>query len=210
MLAAFQRTAKRLRLNIVDIRDFVLGSDPRRRGQNNVALLTSRADYDVVFVADASGEFAREVPYQVQDPRPVVGAAGLVAQAWHWAWERHGAPQLNKRFSRRAKRPMTGYDWAAWLSVKVLAEAVLRTGGAQPAALHAHITGPALIMDGFKGNRMNFRSWNQQLRQPVLLTHANWIVARAPLDGFLHRLNHLDLLGLDAPESACRWVGKNQ
>lgn len=37
----------------------------------------------------------------------------LIAAAWHWSWERHGAPQLNQRFERRAKRRMQGADWAA-------------------------------------------------------------------------------------------------
>ena len=203
LLGAFHRTAKRLDLDIVETREFVLGSDPRRRGQNNVALLTARSDHDVVFVADARGEFARDVPYQTQSPRPVVGAAGLVADAWHWAWERHGAPQLSKRFAKHAERPMSGPDWAAWMAVKIVGEALLRTGATDFDALMGHIRSPELIADGFKGNRSNFRAWNNQLRQPLLLTHANWVVARAPLEGFLHRTNHLDLLGVDAPETAC-------
>ena len=99
-----------------------IGRDPRERAQNNVTLLTAGADYDVVVVVDADGEYAREVPYQVQKPRPVVGAAGLVPDWWHWAWERHGAPQLNNRFTKVAKRPMTGYDWSAWMAVKAMVD----------------------------------------------------------------------------------------
>ena len=63
-----------------------------------MALVTAGANYDVVYIADSDGEFARYSPYQVNDPRPVVGAAGLTAQAWHWSWERSGAPQVNARF----------------------------------------------------------------------------------------------------------------
>src|SRR5262249_6280328 len=73
--AAFERAAKRFGVKIVDTRAFVLGKDPRERAQNNVALLTAGGDYDVVVVADSDGEFAREVPYQTQKPRPVTGAA---------------------------------------------------------------------------------------------------------------------------------------
>jgi ABC transporter substrate binding protein (PQQ-dependent alcohol dehydrogenase system) len=98
---AFQRSAKRYGLKVEAEKDFVLGRDPRQRSQNNVALLTAGEDYEVVYVVDSQGEFARDVPYQVQKPRPVVGAAGLVADWWHWAWERHGAPQVNKRFLKR-------------------------------------------------------------------------------------------------------------
>jgi hypothetical protein len=39
------------------VRDFAAGSDPRRRDQVNVRLLTGGADYDALFVADARGDF---------------------------------------------------------------------------------------------------------------------------------------------------------
>ncbi|HRP26416.1 amino acid ABC transporter substrate-binding protein, partial [Thauera sp.] len=89
--AAFENSARRLGLKIVDKKDFVLSNDPRQREQGNVGLLTAGGDYDVVFVADSDGEFARTVPYDTVRPRPVIGAEGLVAEAWHWAWPRHGA-----------------------------------------------------------------------------------------------------------------------
>jgi ABC transporter substrate binding protein (PQQ-dependent alcohol dehydrogenase system) len=95
--SSFKRSAGRFVLKIVDRRDFVLGKDPRQRARNNVALLTGGREYDVVVVLDDQAEFARDVPYQTQRPRPVAGSAGLVPDWWHWAWERHGAPQLNKR-----------------------------------------------------------------------------------------------------------------
>ena len=200
---AFVRAAKKFGLKIVATRAFELGRDPRQRSRNNIALLTSGEDYDVVFVADSDGEFAREVPYQIQRPRPVVGAAGLVPNWWHWAWERHGAPQLNKRFMRKAKRPMTGYDWSAWMGVKTIVEAVQRTGSTDYRSLVDYITGETIVLDGFKGYRLSFRSWNNQLRQPLFLTSPNWVVARAPLQGFLHDRNNLDSLGVDRRESRC-------
>jgi ABC transporter substrate binding protein (PQQ-dependent alcohol dehydrogenase system) len=203
-LAAFERSAKRFGVRIVEVRPFILGRDPRERAQNNVALLTSGPDHDVVAVIDTDGEFARDVPFQVQRPRPVVGAAGLVADWWHWAWERHGAPQLNNRFTKVAKRPMTGYDWAAWAAVKAIAEGVVRTKATDPKALAAHLTGDQAALDGFKGNRVAFRTWDRQLRQPLLLTTGNWVVERAPLDGFLHARNNMDTLGFDEKESRCK------
>ena len=33
----------------------------------------------------------------------------------------------------------------------------------------------------------------------------NAVIARAPLEGFLHLTNNLDTLGRDQPESACRF-----
>jgi ABC transporter substrate binding protein (PQQ-dependent alcohol dehydrogenase system) len=202
--AAFQRSAKRFGVNVVDTRPFVLNRDPRARAQNNVALLTAGAEYDVVVVIDADGEFARDVPYQVQKPRPVVGAAGLVADWWHWAWERQGAPQLNNRFAKLTRRPMTGYDWSAWMAVKAIVESVLRTKSTEPRPVAAYLVGDQIALDGFKGARHSFRAWDRQLRQPLLLTTGNWVVERAPLDGFLHARNVLDTLGVDQPESRCR------
>jgi ABC transporter substrate binding protein (PQQ-dependent alcohol dehydrogenase system) len=201
---AFQRAAKRFGVTVVDTRSFVLGRDPRERAQNNVALLTSGPDHDVVAVLDADGEFARDVPYQVQRPRPVVGAAGLVADWWHWAWERHGAPQLNNRFARVARRPMTGHDWSAWMAVKAIVEGVLRTKSVEPRPVARYLTGDQVTLDGFKGNRLGFRPWDRQLRQPILLTTGDWVVERAPLDGFLHARSTMDTLGFDQPESRCK------
>ena len=151
--AAFERAAKRFGIKIVDTRRYVLGKDPRERAQNNVALLTAGSDYDVVVVADADGEFARDVPYQTQRPRPVVGAAGLVPDWWHWAWERQGAPQLNNRFLKLARRPMTGYDWSAWMAVKAIVETALRAKSTDVKAVAAYLTGDQAALDGFKGAR---------------------------------------------------------
>ncbi|MDD9984261.1 MAG: ABC transporter substrate-binding protein, partial [Gammaproteobacteria bacterium] len=139
LTAAFERSAKRFGVEIVEQRPFVLSNDPREREKNNVALLTAGADYDVVFVADTDGEFARDVPYQTVQPRLVVGSEGLAAAAWHWAWERHGAPQLEKRFQKKAKRPMRDFDWAAWMAVKAVVEAVLRTEGGDFAAVRDYL-----------------------------------------------------------------------
>jgi hypothetical protein len=42
------------------------------------------------------------------------------------------------------------------------------------------------------------------LRQSILLHTDNAVIARAPLEGFLHQKNNLDTLGVDAAESICR------
>ncbi|MCG6860485.1 MAG: ABC transporter substrate-binding protein [Chromatiaceae bacterium] len=200
---SFDRSAKRFGLKIVAEKPFVLGKDPRQRAGNNVALLTGGPDQDVVVVLDATGEFARDVPYQVQRPRPVAGSAGLVADWWHWAWERHGAPQLNNRVSRKTGHLMRGQDWSAWAAVKLVVEAVLRTGSTDPSQLQAYIRGDQLVLDGFKGYPLNLRPWSNQLRQPIFLTTGNAVVARAPLAGFLHPQSDLDTLGLDEREVRC-------
>ncbi|MEE9421885.1 MAG: amino acid ABC transporter substrate-binding protein, partial [Gammaproteobacteria bacterium] len=129
--------------------------------------------------------------------------AGLVPDGWIWSWDRHGAPQLNKRFLRKAKRWMTAYDWSAWMAVKTIGEAVQRTNSSEFKLIRDYLLGDEIILDGFKGYPLSFRDWNRQLRQPVFLTTTNWVVARAPLEGFLHEKNNLDTLGLDRKETRC-------
>lgn len=202
--AAFEAAAKRYGLKISDKRSFVLSNDPRERAKNNVALLTG-GNHDVIYIADSQGEFARDVPYQTLKPSLIVGSEGLSAAVWHWSWERYGAPQLVKRFEKMHKRPMANTDWAAWMAVKAIAGAVQATKSTEFASLKKHLTSADNLLDTFKGNASNFRPWNNQLRQPLLLTTHNWVVDRAPLKGFLHQKNNLDTLGIDKRNSKCRF-----
>jgi ABC transporter substrate binding protein (PQQ-dependent alcohol dehydrogenase system) len=203
--AAFERAARRFGLKVTAKRNFVLSNDPRQRDLGNVGLLTAGVDYDAVYVADADGEFARGVPYRTVRPRPVVGSEGLIAGAWHWSWERQGAPQLNGRFEKHTGgQHMGSADWAAWMAVKGVFEALQRTSGTDFQKLSAYLRGQEITLDGFKGNRLSFRPWDNQLRQPLLLATHNAVVERAPLEGFLHQSNKLDTLGFDAPDSQCR------
>lgn len=203
--AAFEHAAKRFGLKIVATRDFLLSNDPREREKDNVALLTGDADYDVVFVADAEGEFARALPYRTIRPRPVLGATGLVATAWSWTWDRYGAPQVTGRFEHATGRHMEATDWAAWLAIRALGEAVERSGASDTGGVDAYLLGPRLELDGAKGPPLSFRAWDHQLRQPILLATSDAIVAEAPLPGFLHATNVLDTLGYDQPETQCHF-----
>ncbi len=200
---AFRQSAQKFRLKVVDQRDFVLSNDPRQRDQNNIALLTSGKEYDVVFLADSVGEFGRYVPYNVRKPRPVIGSEGLIADAWHWTWERHGAPQLNQRFDRIAKRKMQDTDYAGWAAVRSVTEAVVRTKSTDISTLRAYMTSDEFNFDAYKGVPANFRPWDHQMRQPILLHTGNAVIERAPIEGFLHEKNNLDTLGPDWRESDC-------
>ncbi|HKH20579.1 MAG TPA: amino acid ABC transporter substrate-binding protein, partial [Gammaproteobacteria bacterium] len=62
-----------------------------------------------------------------------------------------------------------------------------------------------LVIDGFKDYRLDFRPWNNQLRQPIFLTTYDTVVATAPLEGFLQQSNNLDTLGLDETENQCEF-----
>ena len=204
----FLASANKFGLSIAGRRSFVLSNDPRERDKNNIALLTGGARYDVVYLADGEGEFGRYVPYATFQARPVVGTEGLVGSAWHWTWERHGAPQLNQRFERRAGRHMTAEDWAAWVAVRSVVEAVARGGSTQVATIKKKLTAEDFAVDLYKGVPGNFRPWNHQLRQPILLHTYNAVIARAPIEGFLQKDNSLDGLGIDKSESACRLDGR--
>ena len=200
-LAVVQASMRRYGLKAVALRPFKLSADPRERELANPALLTGNADYDVVWVVDSEGEFARALPYRTALPRPVAGDAGLMAGPWSPRLERYGAPQLNRRFARANQRAMTGIDWAAWQAGK----AVLQAAMAAPAAKLAQtMVQPEFALDGGKGVRLSFRAWDRQLRQPLVLTDGQGVIALAPVEGILHPNNVLDTLGSDAPEKLCK------
>jgi ABC transporter substrate binding protein (PQQ-dependent alcohol dehydrogenase system) len=203
LLAAFQRSAKRVGIRPAAQRIFKLSADPREREMGNVRLLTASADYDAVVVLDAAGEFARDLPYRTVLPRPVVGSSGLTAQAWSPWYEHDGALQLNRRFRKRAGRAMGSYDWATWLATRAIAEAAAQHPASVAAQLKSLKEG-AVALDGYKGQRLTFRAWDGQLRQPLLLAHGNSVAEAAPLEGFLHPRSTLDTLGYDLAETGCK------
>ena len=201
---AWARSAKRYGIKITQERPFKLSGDPRERDLANTRLLTGDRDHDVVAVMDSDGEFARSLPYATQWPRPVVGANGLMAMAWHPQWERYGGPQLSRRFFKRAQRPMRGQDWAAWIAVRSVAAVLVEMPKANIAQQLKALRGGAVFVDGFKGTRLSFRAWDGQLRQPMFLSHVDGVAGTAPVDGVLHPLDVLDTLGSDQKESACK------
>jgi ABC transporter substrate binding protein (PQQ-dependent alcohol dehydrogenase system) len=206
---AFARSVKKFGAHITGRVPFKLGNDPREREQNDIGLLTATSrDYDAVFVADTDPdlEFARFVPYRTTRPRLVLGSVGLVADAWHWTWDRYGAPQLINRFLAKAGRHMTGLDWAVWMATKLVTAAALRTRSGDFGKMTAQILSDTSY-DGVKGLAVSVRPWDHQLRQAILLSTGDAVIASAPLPGFLHATNELDTLGDDQPETPCHLGG---
>ena len=199
--ALAEAAIKRFGLKLTARKAFRLSADPRERDLANPLLLTAGA-HDVVWVVDSDGEFARTLPYRTATPRPVVGDAGLVALGWHAQYERYGAPQVSRRFARDARRPMTAHDWQAWMGGKALVATVLAAPKGPASAWQQAL--PGLALDGSKGSVLDWRPWDGQLRQPLLLTDGQGVIGTAPVDGVLHPKNVLDTLGADAPEKACR------
>ena len=204
IVKAFTRSAQKFGAKIVTNQHFKAGTDPREREQNNPALLSAiRGNYDVVFVADEAFDFVRQVPYHTVLPRPVVGSIDLESVAWHWTWEHNGAPQVNSRFDKKSGgRRMESADWAAWVAVKMVVQATLRTRSTDFAKQRDFILGDAGF-DGDKGLPVSVRPWDHQVRQAMLLAAPYMVVASAPVEGFLHRINELDTLGDDEPETSC-------
>ena len=205
LAATFVTSAERLRLDIIETRPFTLSASPDQREGNNVRLLTSGVDYDVVFVADSRGEFGRFIPYGTQLPRPVIGSVGLTSEAWHWAMERDGATQVTSRFDAASDgRKMTSQDWSVWIAAKSLITTAAKMPDATVADRRDFMKSDRLKLDGSKGVTLNYRSWDGQLRMPMLLSTDDAVIAIAPIEGFLHALNTLDTLGTDQPEFACQ------
>ena len=204
---AVQQSAQFFGARIVDVRPFELSNDPTNRERGNVALVTGGIDYDVVYIADSDGEFARFAPYETNSPRPVVGAAGLVAKAWSWAYQNHGSSEVTQRFEQIVPRHMDSQDWAAWISTKAVVQSVLRTKNGDYPAVLAYLLGEKLNLDGGKGNPLSVRPWDHQLRQAIPLATTNAVMDEAPITGFLHQTNDLDTLGVDQPQTTCKFPG---
>lgn len=205
MVDALRESANFFGARVTNVKPFVLTADPRDRDQNNVALITAGENYDVLFLADADGEFGRYVQYETTRPNIVVGAAGLTPTAWHWSWERQGAPQVNDRFEDLSGRRMADVDFAGWAAIRALTQGVLRSRSTDYQPVIDYILGDRLNLDGSKGYPMSVRPWDHQIRQPILLATGNAVIQLAPMEGFLHQTNDLDTLGVDAPQSTCRF-----
>ena len=161
-------------------------------------------DYDVLVAADEADVFAEYLPYNTWEARPVAGSVGLVPSAWSRVHEQWAGTQMQRRFEKTAHRPMTERDYNVWVAMRAIGEAVTRAQTAEPAALHAYMLSDKFEVGAFKGQGLSFRSWDQQVREPMLLVTPRMLVSVSPQDQFLHQRTPLDTLGFDEPESRCR------
>jgi ABC transporter substrate binding protein (PQQ-dependent alcohol dehydrogenase system) len=208
---AYRAAAKKFGAKIVEERVYEDTGGGRRsdsgsvQTQRQMPVLTQSAPaYDVLIAADESDVFAGYLPYRNWDARPVAGSAGLVPTSWDGAHEQWGAQQLQNRFMQTFRRTMNARDNNAWLAMRMIGEAATRTGSDDPQKLRAYLTGPDFSIAAFKGVRLSLRNWNQQLRQPILLSDGRMVASVSPQEGFLHQTSELDTLGLDKPETKCR------
>ena len=209
---------KKFGADVSGVREFTLSLHPDDRDRNKPEFVTGGASYDVVAVIDTARDYGRYIQYRTNRARPVVGDVGLIPRGWHRTLERYGAPQLNERYRifddknmLSASEAMTDAEFATWSAIKLITNSLNTIGinnvartNRQALDVSAILKHPDAQVDLYKGTRGSIRSWNQQLRQPILLTTDDAVIAVAPMPKFLHPTHFVDTLGLDEPESKCQ------
>jgi ABC transporter substrate binding protein (PQQ-dependent alcohol dehydrogenase system) len=207
---AIKRAIKKFSAKLVAEKTWEVEAGARRTDTGHitigtqVASFTQGLSYDILVVADEEGDFGTDFPYRTTDPRPVAGTQGLTPTSWTRVHEQWGATQLQNRFLRQTKRWMTERDYAAWMAVRAIGEAATRTKSADPDTLVKYMHSDGFELAAFKGVKLSFRPWDNQLRQPILLADPTSLVSVSPQPGFLHQFSELDTLGIDRPETHCR------
>lgn len=207
---ALRRAATRFGGQIVGEKEFKDTGTARRTDTGVVQIqrqmpvfMQDLPDHDIVLVSDESEVFGTYVPYHTWIPRPVAGTAGLVPSAWHPASEQWGGSQIQNRFAKASGRRMLSKDMSAWTAARIVGDAATRTQGADEKKIEAFIRGDDFSIAAFKGQKLTFRKWNWQLRQPIFLGDGHSVVTTSPQEGFLHQVSELDTLGVDQPETKC-------
>ena len=200
------RAARKFGAKVVDEKNWTYSAeDIRRSEQSEIPVFTQGPDHHVLIVADEADEFGDELMYRTWDPRPVAGTQGLVATDWHPALDQWGATQLQNRFQALSGRFMTAKDFAAWTAVRAIGEGATRTQSVDYARIRDYILGDELSIGVFKGVGANFRPWDHQLREPILLAAPYTVVSVSPQPEFIHPVSNLDTLGDDKPETSCKF-----
>ncbi len=207
---ALRRAAERFGGEIVAEKEFVDTGTARRTDsgvvqiQRQMPVFTQGlAEHDVLLVADESEVFGTYVPFRTWQPRPVAGTAGLTPSAWHPASEQWGGTQIQNRFLKGTGRRMLSKDMSAWTAVRIIGEAATRTQSGDAARLADFVRSPDFSIAAFKGQKLTFRAWDHQLRQPIFIGDGRSVVSTSPQEGFLHQVSELDTLGIDQPETRC-------
>ena len=202
---ALKSSAKKFNIKIKEEKTWDFTSDLRRTAGKEVPIFTKGSNYDVLVVADEAGEFGEYLAYRTWNPRPIAGTQGLKPNSWHRTHEQWGATQMQNRFRRESGRWMTEVDYHAWTAVRALGETITRTQSNDVKKVQEYLLGDKFGLGAYKGVKVSFRSWNGQLRQPVLLAAPRSMVSVSPQEGYIHPVSELDTLGKDQPESSCKF-----
>jgi ABC transporter substrate binding protein (PQQ-dependent alcohol dehydrogenase system) len=211
---AYANAARKFGVTIRETREILDTGGSRRADTGHVAvqrqipvLVQGTKRHDAVIAADASDVFAPYLPFHLWDPRPVMGSAGLRPLSFNPATESWGGTQFQSRFEKLAGRRVQEQDFDTWVAMRVIGEAVTRTGSNSAKDIRDFVLSPDFELAAFKGQPVTFRDWNGQMRQPIFLYDGRINASVSPQDGFLHPISPLDTLGLDRPESNCHAFG---
>ncbi len=174
--------------------------------QGQIPLETESApEHDVIWVANSDQGFGDYLLYRSYKPDLVVGTQGLQALAWDPSYTEYGAMHLQDALPKIAHRAPTERDYTAWLGFRAIADGAMKSGKITPKDVKAYLLSDKFKLEGFKGQAMTFRPWDQQLRQPIILGGGTRTpVSVSPQEGFLHPTNVTDTLGFDQPETKCK------
>ena len=212
-VAQIQRSAKRYGGKIVEERVYAFPPGARNLDSGHQQIQAqmpeatqSAPDYDVLWAADTAEAFGDYLPFRTYTPRPVGGTQGLQALAWDPSYTEYGAMSFQNALRKLAKRAPTERDYTGWLGVRVLADAAMRSGKTTVPEFREFLLSDGFNLEGFKGLALNFRDWDHQMRQPILLGGGTrTVVSKSPQEGFLHETNLTDTLGYDKPETKCKF-----
>jgi ABC transporter substrate binding protein (PQQ-dependent alcohol dehydrogenase system) len=213
-LAQIKRAAARFGGKVVGERIYALPPGARnldsghQQVQAQIPMETQEApEHDVMWVINSDDDFGDYLMYRTYLPRPVVGTQGLQATAWDKSYTESGAMHFQNAIPRIAKRPPVERDYTAWLGFRSLADSAMKSGKTTPQEVKQYLLSDQFKLEGFKGQAMSFRTWDHQMRQPVILGGGSTRVpvSTSPQEGFLHPTNVTDTLGFDKPETKCKF-----
>ena len=203
--SSMKRASKRYGGKLIAEKSWTFDTDQRRTAQLEIPGFSQVDDYDITIVADEAGDIGEYILFNTWRARPVAGTQGLQPLAWHRVVEQWGAAQLQSRFIELSGRWMNSQDYAAWLALRSIGEAVTRSESPTVSQVYAYLLSDKFQLAGFKGRKLSFRDWNGQMRQPIPLVHPRALVSVSPQEGFLHPFSELDTLGFDRPEVNCQF-----
>jgi ABC transporter substrate binding protein (PQQ-dependent alcohol dehydrogenase system) len=210
-VAQIYRSAKRYGGKIVDERVYTFPPGARnldsghQQVQAQIPMATEGTPAnDALWVANNDEGFGDYLLYRTYSPSLVVGTQGLQALAWDKSYTESGAMHLQNALPRQAKRKTTERDYTGWLGVRAIADSAMRSHKTKPQELKEFLLSDKFKLEGFKGQALTFRTWDHQMRQPIILGGGTRVpVSTSPQEGFLHEKNLTDTLGFDEPETKC-------
>ena len=205
-------SSKRFGLKIINEKIWDFNHDFRRSADLEVVKFTQGEKYEVLVLADegntfgdSGNSFGDYIPYRTWKPTIVVGGEVLKPTSWHFAHEQWGGNQMQSRFLKDSKRLITNIDFNSWVGVRAIGEAITRTKSLDSKIVLDKIMDEKFNLAAYKGKPVSFRKWNGQLRQPILLVTPRALVSVSPQIGFVHPRTELDTLGVDQPDTKCRF-----